>query len=227
MKNSRGYVLSTLRYGDSDAIIHCFTQENGYRSFFVRGIFNPKSKTKTYLQPLSQIYFNINKTGSREMPSISKIELLDKTDFQSDVKIGSIVFFAADFLNSSLRNENENQQAYDEIGNFIDALKSKNYHAHTILLLRILKMQGLAPLSSDGEFLNLEDGNFGNTVTHKLLSTEISQLWKNLLLEKFPYAIKIDKSLRKPLLESLLLYYQVHFPGFKVPVSLEILKQIF
>ena len=45
----RGILLSYIKYGDNDAILHCFTENAGFQSFFMRGIYSPKNKKKAYL----------------------------------------------------------------------------------------------------------------------------------------------------------------------------------
>ena len=55
---------------------------------------------------------------------------------------------------------------------------------------------------------------------------EVSLIWKTIL-EKNINPSRIKKESRKKLLDSILLYYKCHFPGFYTPKSLPILVQIF
>ncbi|MGS0748846.1 recombination protein O N-terminal domain-containing protein [Halpernia sp. GG3] len=39
MTKKKGFLLSYLKYGDNDAILHCFTNDEGFESFYIRGIY--------------------------------------------------------------------------------------------------------------------------------------------------------------------------------------------
>ena len=47
----RGILLSYIKYGDNDAILHCFTENAGFQSFFMRGIYSPKTRKRPILLP--------------------------------------------------------------------------------------------------------------------------------------------------------------------------------
>ncbi len=228
MNLQKGFLLAYIKYHDSDAILHCYTAENGFQSFFVRGVFSGKSRKKAYLLPLNELTFTINpKTKNQSIKNISSLELLSNRDFYQDIKANSVVFFVADFLNQILKNENSSNEIYHEISCFLDELVQDNYQAHLFLLFKLLKIQGSLPLNNDEEFLNPETGNFEEESTHPLFTKEISSIWKNLINYKNPYEIKIHANERKNFLNSLLVYYHYHFSDFRNPTSLEIVQQIF
>ncbi|MCJ7934843.1 MAG: hypothetical protein MUW56_14780 [Chryseobacterium sp.] len=85
----------------------------------------------------------------------------------------------------------------------------------------------MAPLISEGLFLDPETGTFSAVSTHQLFNEEISAVWRASLMTENFYATKIHSSLRKDFLDSLLVYYHYHITDFKVPASLEIIQQIF
>lgn len=228
MPIQKGFLLSYVKYGDNDAVLHCFTHEKGFQSFFVRGIYSPKNRKKSFLLPLCELAFfeNTNhKTGT--IQNISKMELVRNPDFYSDVKANSIIFFIADFLNQILRNENQSPKIYAEILNFISELEARNYQSHFIFLFKFLKIQGFLPLFSESIFLNPETGNFSESKTNLLFDEEVSKIWKQVITSENAYEIKISSSIKKKILDSLLVYYQFHFPEFRTPNSLEIVQQIF
>lgn len=224
----RGFLLSYIKYGDHNAILHCFTLEDGYGSFFVRGIYSPKNKKKAYLQPLYELSLTLSdKSKYGSIKSISKIELEQNTDNEQNIKINTIIFFIADFLNHILRNESQNPSIYEEISVLKEELKKQNYNCHLIFLFKILEKNGLSPLLSDFPYLNPESGNFEISKSNPSFDSDISLLWKNILTANHPYDLKIEPSKRSLLLDSLLIYYHYHFVDFRTPNSLEIVKQIF
>lgn len=227
MVNQTGFLLSSLKYGDYDGILHCFTKEKGYQSFFVRGLYSPKSKKKACIQPLNEICLTIGKHSGHKMPNVSTIELVENTDVYTDVRCANISFFVADFLNIILYDENRQEDVYDEILFFLNELEQKNYRSHLVFLLKILQIQGLSPLISSGCFLDVETGEFGFKQTHPLFTEEISILWKSFLQSDAPYKIGLSNVSSKNLLDGILVYYEYHYPNFRTPVSLEILREIF
>jgi len=130
-------------------------------------------------------------------------------------------------LNQILRNENQNQIIFHTIDEFIFELNRQNYRSHLILLVKILKIQGVSPLLGDGNYLDPETGTFSNLGSHHLFDSENSLLWKLILSSQDPYQIKIPQAMRKTFLDSVLVYYHYHITDFKTPNSLEIIQQIF
>lgn len=225
MKDS-GYLLSYVRYGDHDAILHCFTKNNGYQSFFVKGIYSPKSKKKAYLAPLNELTFIVNDTQRKGIANINKIEQVKSVE-NADVRISAIVFFIAEFLHQSLKTETKQEQIYDEIACFLEHLNEQYFQCHYGLLLNFLKIQGLAPLLGEGHFLDPETGCFGHQQGHQYFNQEISECWKILLIEENPYCLRLKNELKSDFLDSILVYYMHHFPDFRFPKSLEVLKEVF
>lgn len=227
MNSQNGFLLSFIKYGENDAVLHCFTEEEGFQSYFLKGIYTKKNKKKALLQPLNKLSLSINPVRGNGIPTISKFEMVKNTDIYNDIKVNTVIFFISDFLSQTLKYENKNIQIYHGIDKFIDELINRNYQAHLLFLLVILKIQGVAPLLGDGMFLDPETGTFSFTITHQLFNEEISTIWKSALCAESLYTIKIHSSLRKEFLDSLLVYYHYHITDFKTPASLEILQQIF
>ncbi len=223
-----GFLLSYIRYGDQDAILHCFTKEEGFKSFFAKGIYTAKNKKKAYLFPLNEIIITTSAGRSGSIANVSKIESAQNKDIYTDVKINAIIFFIADFLNQILKQETQTQpKIYDEITGFIKALEHENLQSHLIFLCNILKIQGWAPLVSDKTYLNPESGIFVINETHYIFNKEISELWKLALTTDNPYNIIFNRSQRQAFLDSLLVYYHYHFVDFRTPKSLEVIQDLF
>jgi len=222
-----GFLLSYIKYGENDAILHCFTEEDGFQTYFLKGIYSKKNKKKAFLLPLNKLNFSISAGKSSGIQTVSRFEIIEVNDVYTDVKANTVIFFIADFLNQILRNENKNQIIFHTIDEFILELSRQNYRSHLILLIKILKIQGVAPLLGEGNYLDPETGTFSNVGTHHFFDSENSLLWKLILSAEDPYEIKIPQVLRKKFLDSLLIYYHYHITDFKTPNSLEIIQQIF
>jgi len=227
MISQNGFLLSYIKYGENDAVLHCFTEEDGFQTYFLKGIYSKKNKKKAFLLPLNKLHFSVNAGKSSGIQTVSKFEITEVNDVYTDIKANTVIFFIADFLNQILRNENKNQIIFHTIDEFIFELSRQNYRSHFILLVKILKIQGVAPLLDEGNYLDPETGTFSNLGTHHLFDSENSLLWKLILSSQDPYEIKIPQAMRKTFLDSLLVYYHYHITDFKTPNSLEIIQQIF
>ena len=221
------FLLSTIKYGDADAVMHCYSEEEGYQSYFLKGVFAVKSKKKAYLFPLNCLNLTIAKGSSGKMPSVSKIELNADNADSFNHRLNSIRLFASDFLNQTLKNENGHPSLFQILENFNANLKIGQFNAHLPLVFEVLRWNGLLPLNSAFSFLDPESGEFSSQRCHQLFDEEISTIWKRFLEEKSFANIEMSKSERNRFLESMMLYYQFHFSGFKTPESLEVLKQVY
>lgn len=227
MISQNGFLLSYIKYGENDAVLHCFTEEDGFQTYFLKGIYSKKNKKKAFLLPLNKLNFSVNAGKNSGIRTVSKFEITEVNDVYTDIKANTVIFFIADFLNKTLRNEHKNESLFNAIDEFINQLNQKNYRSHLIFLIKILKIQGVAPLLSEGNFLDPETGTFTNLGTHHFFDSENSFLWKLILSSQNPYEIKIPQTMRKNFLDSLLVYYHYHITDFKTPNSLEIIQQIF
>ena len=227
MNSQNGFLLSYIKYGENDAVLHCFTEEDGFQSYFLKGIYTKKNKKKALLLPLSKLSFSLNPLKGNGIQTISKFEMVKSNDIYMDIRCNTVVFFISDFLNQNLRHENKNHTIFFCLEEFIDELQNRNYQSHLIFLVKILKIQGVAPLIGSGIYLDPETGTFTSESMHQLFTAEISEVWKSILTAETPYHTRIPSRLRKEFLDSILVYYHYHITEFKSPKSLEGIQQIF
>lgn len=227
MNSQNGFLLSYIKYGENDAVLHCFTEDDGFQSYFLKGIYTKKNKKKALLLPLSHLSFSLLPVKGNGIQTISKFEMVKSSDIYTDIKCSTVVFFISDFLNQNLRHENKNLNVFVSIHEFIHELENRNYQAHYIFLVKILEIHGVAPLLNTGNFLDPETGTFSAEPMHQLFSEEVSAVWKMIISAPDPYRVKIPPVYRKDLLDSLLVYYHYHITDFQIPPSLEVIQQIF
>lgn len=220
------FLLSYTKYGDHDAVLHCFCKQNGFESLFAKGIYAPKNKKKAFLFPLNELSLQTS-DKKKSIRNVLKIEQNKSDLFSSDIRKNSILFFVSDLLNQVLRNESQNSLIYSEISVFLNELKNDNFQSHLIFMVRLLKLQGIQPLYSDNDFLNPESGHFESSESHHLFGKEISAIWKELLISESPYSIKLKRHEKQSLMDSVLVYFHYHITDFREPKSLEIIKEIF
>ncbi|MBP3840203.1 MAG: DNA repair protein RecO, partial [Chryseobacterium sp.] len=88
-------------------------------------------------------------------------------------------------------------------------------------------VSGIAPLLQEGSYLDPESGTFTPEISHPFFTAEISSLWKNFLTAENSYEIQLRRNERNAFLDSLMIYYHLHFTGFYTPNSLGVLRQIY
>jgi DNA repair protein RecO (recombination protein O) len=227
MHNQICFLLSYLKYGDNDAFLHCFSAEEGYQSFFVKGIYSAKNKKKPYLFPLNLLRVSVFKRGNNNsISTVSKLELAEEFYDFNDVRTNSILFFIAEFLNQILKEEDQNMHSFHAIEKFREEIKLNNYDSYIILLFRFLEISGIAPLQNSKKYLDPESGTFTDIISHAIFNEEISAIWKGFLSNNTS-EIHLKRGQRNTLVDSLIIYYHQHFSGFYTPNSLAVLRQIF
>ncbi|WP_447951347.1 DNA repair protein RecO [Chryseobacterium koreense] len=228
MQNQKCFLLSYIKYGDNDAVMHCFSQESGFESFFARGIYAPRNKKKPYLIPLIPLNISVipaNKSG--KMPKISKLEPANEQKEEGNLVQNSVFFFLAEFLNQVLREERQSEIIFHEISAVRKETLGGNVNAYNAFLVKFLQISGIAPLLNDKKFLHPESGTFGDEKIHELFDEKISRIWKQFLTSSNPYGISLKRTDRNVFTDSLMLYYHIHFSGFRMPKSLEIMRQVY
>lgn len=227
MEKQTGFLLSYIKYGDNDAILHCYTLESGFHSYFVRGIYSIKNKKKAFLTPLNELLITVSSHSSiSKLTSVKKIESINANNEQ-DIKKTTVIFFVADFLNQVLKNEQKNEAIYQEIKFLYKNISQDNFNSHYIFLIKILLYLGINPLVTEEKYLNLEKGIFQNEIDSCTIEENISEIWKEVLIGRISYDYKFKSSIKKKLLDAILLYYKYHFPEFYFPKSLSVITEIF
>ena len=227
MHNQTCFLLSYVKYGDNDAFLHCFSAEEGYQSFFVKGIYSAKNKKKPYLFPLNLLNISVFKRGNNAtISTVSKLELAEEFFDFNDVRTNSILFFIAEFLNQILKQEDQNRFSFEAIEKFREEIKLNNFDAYIVLLFSFLEISGIAPLQNSKKYLDPESGTFTDVISHAFFDEEISSIWKGFLSNKTS-ATHLKREQRNAIVDSLIIYYHQHFSGFYTPNSLAVLRQIF
>ena len=84
--------------------------------------------------------------------------------------------------------------------------------------------------NTSGTYFDLLEGEFTNTLTlNPNLSGENLSFFKRFLGINFDalHKVKMKKANRQELLQSLVLYFELHLQGFRKPKSLAILNEVF
>jgi DNA repair protein RecO (recombination protein O) len=234
MRNTKAFILSYLKYGDSSLIVRCYTEEYGFKSFILKNSFSKKQKKSHFLLLLNEvdITFYPKKNNSLELIKDIYQGYVFK-DIHTNIIKSSIITFIGEILNQTLKNEEtQDISLYNFIKNNLICLDSKETHFadfHLYFLLKFSKYIGFYPLNSNSEFpyFSLKEGTF-SLKTDNLSREGNAELWNLLFIYDFNLAVNcFTSSQRTQMLDEILTYYEMHLTNFKKPVSLDILRLIF
>ena len=235
---TKAIVLSSIKYGDTNLIVKCFTEEEGCKSYMLRGVLSSKKGKvrKSYFQPLSQLKIIANHNSKGNLNSIKEVvmEYTYRTNYTNIYK-QSIVIFLSEMLNSSLQEEEENRALFEYIETSLKWLDLHHDFAnfHLLFLLNLTRFLGFYPDASNNDlnYFDLEEGVFKNNLGlgKSTISGAVLFDFKTLLGTNFDIIdkIKLTAQKRHEVLKVLIRYFELHLNGVKPPKSLEVLRAVF
>lgn len=233
IEKTRAIVLSSVRFGDADLIVKCYT-ETGVRSYMLKNILRSKKGKlkKAYFQPLTLLEITARHNNKGRLNYINDASVyFIYTSLTTDVIKQSIAIFLSEVLTGALREEEPNPQLYRFIEAALQWLETHDKIAnfHLLFLLNLTRHLGFYPETRNinASYFNIEEAYFTDTVpVSAFISGENLIAFKTLIGTNFDAidTLKLHVDLRQKLLEILLSYYEYHLPGFKRPRSLDILK---
>jgi DNA repair protein RecO (recombination protein O) len=218
LNKTLGIVIKVIKYGESSAICHIYTQELGLIGFHIPAVFNGKGKGKiksAYLQPLQllEISFNYNKTKNlQSLGEASCPFIFNLTHYQNQ----AFYHVICELLQQSLKENEINIPLFKYLHQSL--LPSINNPLHfwalpsTMVIL--LYFHGCAPNVDSYQSHSLLDLNEGIYRT-QLLSLKNSAMESSsaaiyLLLKDEKDLLPLDAKLRTEVIDDLERYYKVH-----------------
>lgn len=234
---TKAIVFGSIKFGEADLIVTCFTEKKGLKKYLLRGILKTrKGKLKTSLfQPLTQLELVANHKDKGTLESIREARLLSPyQSLHSHVVKSSVVFFLSEILRNSVREEESNPSLYEFLETTLNWFDVHEDYAnfHLLFLLKLSKYLGFYPddYHMDKPVFNLIEGTFQDLDTRiHCVTDENLHLLKRLLGINFDAlpAVKLNQTSRSSFLSMLLEYYELHLQGFRKPRSLAVLNEIF
>ena len=142
---TKAIVLSTLKYSDSSLIVKCYTQDEGLKSYLIRGVLKAKKGgiKIAYFQPLTQLNINANHSNKGTLNSIKEVQVSYsyKTIYKDIIK-QSVVLFLSEVLSYSIKEEEKNKALYEyiETGLIWLDIHDKIANFHLLFLLNLYSL---------------------------------------------------------------------------------------
>ncbi|WP_400070974.1 DNA repair protein RecO [Zobellia russellii] len=234
---TKAIVLTSIKYGDTSLIVKAFTESGGVKSYLLRGVLaSKKGKLKTaYFQPLTQLEIVASHKNKGALESIreAKVNYPYQT-LHSDISKNAMTLFLAEMLANSIHEEEANDALFEFIEASLQWLDNQSgiSNFHIYFLIRLTRYLGFHPDTNEIElsYFDLLEGEFTDTPSlNPILNGDNLTYFKTFLGINFDeiHHIKMNKSNRQELLQSLVLFYELHLQGFRKPKSLAILNEVF
>lgn len=238
LKQSRGIVLSFVKYSESSIIAKIFTKEFGLQSYVAKGVRGKKSKTKIALfEPLTQVEIIAYQKENKSIHNLREIKV--SYAYQTipfDVTKRAISFFLDEILIKTIKEESPAREFFEWLSHaltWFDLNDNSPLNFHLAFMMQMTRFLGFYPkkeVAPNYSYFDLENGNFSNSIPNNpnYLSGETTMHFHGLQESTFENAAKINlsPSQRRKLLDALIVYYKLHFPGFGEIKSVEVLKAI-
>lgn len=236
---TEGIVLTHTRYGESSAIIHIYTRDFGMQSYMVNGVYGKKKKSNIILmQSLNFLDMDVYHRAEKEIQRIKEFKLsypLCTIPFSQTRRAQA--FLITEILTRILRNEGPNENLFNFVAESIVHLDSNSpglENFHHFFLFNLTKHLGFFPHNnfddshmwfdlSDGYFVSMEPAhpNHLNQATSSLFAKLFGTTKEELAM----LASNVEQ--RRSLLEALILFYELHYPGIGKIKSVSVLEELF
>jgi DNA repair protein RecO (recombination protein O) len=228
-------VLKATKYQEKSLIVKCFTQSDGLKTYFVPTAFASKKSNQkmAYFQPLTILEIEANHKNKGTLEYFKEIKTaIPYTTIPTDIYKSTIVLFLSEMLYNCIQEEEKNEDLFIFLTTSLQWLDSHDRFAnfHLLFILQLTKFFGFYPDNdaSSFDYFDLLQGEFVIKPTENTISQENTSLFKKLLQLPLSNTDSVfSKEERYRLLELLFQYFNLHLNGFKKPISLEIIKQIF
>ena len=230
--------LRTIKHSDRHSILIAYTRQHGRIALALpAGNSRNAVRLRALSMPLGRFDCIADIRPGRDIYSIRDARPVSPSPSLAPAK-GAISLFMADVLSALLREPEQDTNLYDFITHSTEALNSASEkqcpNIHLCFLLRLQHFLGIEPdwsTYSDGAVFDLNDGIFRSTppLHGRFLPTteaaEASRL-RRMNFRNARYFI-MSRFQRNTVLERLLQYYQIHFPGIGKMHSLTVLRTLF
>jgi DNA repair protein RecO (recombination protein O) len=236
IQKTQAIVIHSIKYAESDLIVHCYTKDFGLKSYYLKGILNNKKTKlkKSYFLPLNLLEIVAFHNNKGQLNSIRELQILQPyRTLHTDIYKQSIVLFISEILNQTLKEELHDERLFDYLKvafyQLDQAKKVSNFHLKFVV--NLIKYLGFAPVFEEkAKVFDMVEGKFLNQpISTIFIENEELKWFKSVLLsENFDEnEVIFNRNQRNELLDRLMQYMTLHINNFKKPKSMVVLKELF
>ena len=233
------FVLDVTRHNDRHNVVTLYSRTRGRISFLSPCGSGKSGKLRqARLLPLAVIDADIN---FRQTSELQKLGAFSLHHVWSDIYFHPVkrlvALFLSEFLNRLLRASMPDEALWDYIFNslsLLDRMEKGVPDFHIAFLSSLLPFAGIQPDPSDfrpGCVFDMQAGVFTSRVPPHRDFAEGRAAFMASLLCRINFAndraLRLNGELRLRLLEGLLRYYAIHYPGTSNLKSLDVMHELF
>lgn len=235
----QGIVIDVVRHTDRNNVITLYTRSRGRVSFISPAGSGKSGRMRNArLMPLSVVESDVNFRQNRDLQSLGTVtpHTVWRSIYFNPVKT-SLTLFLSEFLNRYLREASPDTAVWDFIYGAIrilDSLETGLSNFHIWFLVSFLDFAGIAPDMSDyetGDWFDMRSGIPVAEAPHHRDALDPEETAFLNLLSRISIAnmthFRLSGKERRILLEKILYYYSIHFPGMSNIRSLDVLSDVF
>lgn len=229
--SDKAIVLQAIKHGDKKFILKLYTQHNG---LVTAAVALNKNIRASNIFPLSLINVELILKQNKEVHQVTEAgSYYILADIPNSLSKLSIAQFINEILIKAIKESATNQHLYEFIESclvYLNDTKTEFINLHLYFLAELTKFFGVEPqnnYSAQTPYFDCREGQFAPmSLAFPLgLGKEDSFLFSEFLKVN-SLKSKISNEQRHIILEVLLAYYRLHFPGFNTIKSLEVLKEV-
>lgn len=230
--------LRTVRYSDRNSILSVYTRQHGRMALLVpAGASKAATRTRALSMPLATFDCVADIRPGRDIFTIRDIRPTGTPPSPSPLK-ATLSLFTADILASLLREPQQDRLLYEFILHSAATLQAASLQAcanfHICFMLRLQHFLGIEPdwsTFSKGAVFDMADGIFRliPPMHNRILPTDEAEAAHTLRRMNFRNAHRFAMSRfdRNRILDRMMEYYRLHFPGLGTVNSLDVLRTMF
>jgi DNA repair protein RecO (recombination protein O) len=239
MFSTRGIVLDHVKYSETSIIVHIYTSEFGRQSYMINGVRRSKSRGKTvFLQPLTLLQLEVTHNDKKEIHRVVDYRVLHPFfTIPFDQVKRSIVFFITEVLSKVLREEQPNKELFEFVFHAVKLLDEdiaglSNFHLFFLFQLSRFLGFGVPATPPKGiKYFDLKNSEYKNAAPSHSYFVNGDTLHSLMKLSDIDVSelgeLDLNSVKRKELLDTLVLYYELHILDFKSLKSLKVLHSLF
>lgn len=229
--SDKAIVLQAIKHGDKKFILKLYTHDNG---LVTAAVALNKNVKQANIFPLSLINVELVLKQNKEVHQITEAgSYYILSNIRGSLSKLSIAQFINEILIKSIKESATNQHLFDFIESclvYLNDTETEFINLHLYFLIELTKFFGVEPhnnYSLQTPYFDCREGQFSSmSLAFPLgLGKEDSLLFSEFLKINV-LKQKISNEQRHIILDVLLAYYRLHFPGFNTIKSLEVLKEI-
>jgi DNA repair protein RecO (recombination protein O) len=239
LHKSRGIVLHHIKYAESSLIVKIYTEAFGIQAYLVKGVRSKKSSMRSSMfQPMTLLDLVVYHRPNNDLQHIREAGVAEPFhSISSDIRKSTIALFLSEMLLKVLREGEAHEELFEFLSSSLHLFDMQSEGIENFHLYFLIKLSRFLGFYPQGEpmgkmaYFDLREGKFESERPphtdqidgalsmgfYILMQTSVGEI----------NAISITGTLRNDLLNTLLLYYQIHMSGLGMIKSVEVLREVF